>query len=97
MRSQKPIIRIGELLVFSIAIGAANLFFPGNPGFFRSSFNPYLLLAMIVAAYYGKYYGLLSLLISSLIIAFALPFGLNVLQQDTWKQGQPESPFQLHT
>jgi len=84
MRSQKPIIRIGELLVFSIAIGAANLFFRDNPGFFRSSFNPYLLLAMIVAAYYGKYYGLLSLLISSLIIAFALPFGLNVLQPGTW-------------
>ena len=84
MRSQKPIIRIGEILVFSIAIGAVNLFFPDNPGFFRGSFNPYLLLAMIVAAYYGKYYGLLSLSISALIIASALPFTLNRFQPGTW-------------
>ena len=84
MRSQKPIVRIGELLVFSIAIGAANLFFRDNPGFFRGSFNPYLLLALIVAAYYGKYYGLLSLLISSLIITAPLPWALNFFRPGTW-------------
>jgi len=84
MSSQKPIIRIGELLVFSIAIGAVNLFFRDNPGFFSGSFNPYLLLALIVAAYYGKYYGLLSLLISSLIIALALPWALDIFQAGTW-------------
>jgi GGDEF domain-containing protein len=84
MRSQRPIIRIGELLIFSIAIGAVNLFFRDNPGFFRGSFNPYLLLALIVAAYYGKYYGLLSLLISSVIIALALPWALNIFKPGTW-------------
>jgi len=84
MRSQRPIIRIGELLIFSIAIGAVNLFFRDNPGFFRGSFNPYLLLALIVAAYYGKYYGLLSLLISCLIIALALPWALNIFKPGTW-------------
>jgi GGDEF domain-containing protein len=84
MRSQRPIIRIGELLVFSIAIGAVNLFFRDNPGFFRGSFNPYLLLALIVAAYYGKYYGLLSLLISSVIIALALPWALNFFEPGAW-------------
>lgn len=84
MRSQKPIIRIGELFVFSIAIGAVNLFFRDNPGFFRGSFNPHLLLALIVAAYYGKYYGILSLLISSLIIAFPLPRALDFYQPGTW-------------
>ncbi len=80
MRSQKPITRIGELLLFPIAIGAVNLFFRDNPGFFRGSFNPYLLVALIVAAYYGKYYGLLSLLLSSLIIALPLPFVLRIFQ-----------------
>jgi diguanylate cyclase (GGDEF)-like protein len=84
MRSQKPIIRIGEILLFSIAIGAVNLFFRDNPGFFRGSFNPYLLLALIVAAYYGKYYGLLSLLFSSVIIAAPLPWALNYIQPGTW-------------
>jgi GGDEF domain-containing protein len=84
MRSQKPIIRIGELLVFSSAIGAVNLFFRDNPGFFRGSFNPYLLLALIVAAYYGKYYGLISLLLSSLIIAFPLPWAFNIFRPGTW-------------
>ena len=84
MRSQRPIIRIGELLVFSIAIGAVNLFFRDNPGFFRGSFNPYLLLALVVAAYYGKYYGLLSLLISSVIIALALPWALDIFKPGAW-------------
>ncbi len=84
MRSQKPIKRIGELLLFSIAIGAVNLFFRDNPGFFRGSFNPYLLLALVVAAYYGKYYGLLSLLFSSLIIALPLPFVIDFFQSGTW-------------
>jgi diguanylate cyclase (GGDEF)-like protein len=84
MRSQNPITRIGELLLFSIAIGAVNLFFRDNPGFFRGSFNPYLLLALIVAAYYGKYYGLLSLLLSSLIIALPLPLVTDLFQPGTW-------------
>ncbi|MBN2554069.1 MAG: diguanylate cyclase [Spirochaetales bacterium] len=84
MKSQKPITRIGELFLFSIAIGAANCFFRDNPGFFRGSFNPYLLLALVVAAYYGKYYGILSLLISSLIIALPLPLALEQLKPGTW-------------
>ena len=84
MTSQKPIIRIGELLVFSVAIGAVNLFFRENPGFFHGSFNPYLLLALIVAAYYGKYYGLLSLLFSSVIIAGPLPWALNFFRPGSW-------------
>ena len=84
MRSHKPIIRIGEILVFPIAIGAVNLLFRDNPGFFRSSFNPYLLLALIVAAYYGKYYGLLSLVFSALIIAFPLPWALDFFERGTW-------------
>ncbi|UCF96782.1 MAG: diguanylate cyclase [Spirochaetaceae bacterium] len=84
MRSQKPIIRIGELLLFSVAIGAVNLFFRENPGFFRGSFNPFLLLALIVAAYYGKYYGLLSLLFSAVVIALPIPLAINLFQPGTW-------------
>jgi len=83
MRSQKPITRIGELLLFPIAIGAVNLFFSDNPGFFRGSFNPYLLLVLIVAVYYGKNYGLLTLLFSSLIIALPLPFVIDLFQPGT--------------
>jgi diguanylate cyclase (GGDEF)-like protein len=84
MRSQKSIIRIGELLLFSLVIGAVNLFFRENPGFFRGSFNPYLLLALIVAVYYGKYYGLLSQLFSSVVIALFLPLAMNLIQPGTW-------------
>jgi diguanylate cyclase (GGDEF)-like protein len=86
MSSQKPITRIGELLLFPIAIGAVNLFFRDNPGFFGASFNPYLLLALIVAAYYGKYYGLLSLLFSSLVIALPLPFLIDLFRPGTWNR-----------
>jgi len=84
MRSHKPIIRIGELLLFSIGIAAVNVFFRHNPGFFRGPFNPYLLLALIVAAYYGKYYGFASLLFSAVIIAAPLPAALNLLEPGTW-------------
>ena len=84
MRSERPTRRIGELLLFSTAIGAVNVFFRDNPGFFRGSFNPYLLLAMIAAVYYGKYYGLASLLISALIVALPLPAALELLGAGTW-------------
>ena len=50
MRAEKSTRRIGELLLFSTAIGVVNVFFRRNPGFFAGSFNPYLLLALITAA-----------------------------------------------
>ncbi len=54
-KSASPIVRSGELFLFSLIIAAINLLFRQNPGFFKGSFNPYLALALIVAAYYGKY------------------------------------------
>ena len=86
MRSERPIRRIGELLLFSTAIGAVNVFFRDNPGFFRGSFNPYLLLALIASVYYGKYYGLASLLISSVIVALPLPAVLELFEPGRWGQ-----------
>ncbi|MBN1838111.1 MAG: hypothetical protein JW820_19795, partial [Spirochaetales bacterium] len=84
MNTERPTRRIGELLLFSTAIGAVNVFFRDNPGFFRGSFNPYLLLALISAVYYGKYYGLASLLISAAVIAFPLPAVLQLFDPGTW-------------
>jgi GGDEF domain-containing protein len=84
MRAEKSTRRIGELLLFSTAIGVVNVFFRRNPGFFAGSFNPYLLLALITAAYYGKYYGLVSLGLSALVIALPLPAILELFDPGTW-------------
>ena len=84
MRSGRPIKRIGELLLFSTAIGIVNVFFRDNPGFFFGSFNPYLLLALIAAAYYGKYYGFASLVASMFVVALPLPAVLELFEPGTW-------------
>jgi GGDEF domain-containing protein len=53
--------KIPELLLFSLILGGINLLFPLDIGFLGIPFNPYLLLAFVFAAYYGKYLGYLSL------------------------------------
>ncbi len=67
-------LRIGlEILVFTLAVMLVNLQFPGNPGFLTSAYNPYTLLVLVIAAYYGVYAGFLALFLSVLVIAFPLP------------------------
>jgi GGDEF domain-containing protein len=78
-KNSDPFARAGELLAFSIAIGIVNIFVPGNPGFLSGFFNPYVTLALIVAAYYGKYYGFLSLGLSALIVGLGLPAAESLL------------------
>jgi GGDEF domain-containing protein len=73
MRIHKPVLKIGEIAFFSLLIGALNLIFVENPGFFHGFFNPYLALALVVSLLYGKSFGFLSLACSTLIIGVALP------------------------
>jgi len=63
-----PARHAAELLAFSIAVGVVNWFFPGNPGFLRGFFNPYVTLSLLIAVSYGKYYGFLSLGFSALVV-----------------------------
>jgi GGDEF domain-containing protein len=71
-------------VLFSGVIAAVNLLFPSVPGFFGAPVNPYLLLALVVAAYYGKYYALLSLGTSSLLVCLPLPLALQRLHPASW-------------
>ncbi len=77
--------RIGEVALFSLAVGAVNMLFPRDPGFFAGVFNPYLFLALLVAAYYGKYYGLASLALSCLVVALPLPAVLQLRRPEIWQ------------
>ncbi|MBA7613230.1 hypothetical protein ES703_20475 [subsurface metagenome] len=79
MRFSKLIKRTGELLLISFFLGAINIIFPYNPGFFKGFFNPYLFLALIIAVYYGKYYGFMSLIISCFVIVLPLPLALELI------------------
>jgi GGDEF domain-containing protein len=62
-----------EVLVFVLALGVINWFFPENPGFLRGAFNPYIALSLLIAVSMGKYYGFLSLGSSAIIVALVLP------------------------
>jgi len=79
IKNTEPLARAGELFGFSFVIGVVNVFLPGNPGFLSGFFNPYVALALFVAAYYGKYYGFLSLGLSALIVGLGLPAAENLL------------------
>jgi GGDEF domain-containing protein len=81
------LIRIGELLAFSLIIGGINLFFHTNPGFLEGVVNPYLILPLVVAAYYGKYYGFLSLLFTVIVVALPLPFAIKLIHPESWDPG----------
>ena len=80
MKTQKPWQIVAELGLFSLVIGAANIFSPLNPGFLKGYFNPYLLLSFVVAAYYGKYHGFVSLGTSIFVIIVPLPFVLELVK-----------------
>jgi len=73
MHIHKPVLKIGEVAFFSLLIGALNLIFMDNPGFFQGFFNPYPALALVVSLLYGKSYGFLSLACSTAVIALLLP------------------------
>jgi len=79
----RTILRACEVAFFSLFLAALNCLFPGDPGFLKSAFNPYLILAIILSPYYGKYYGFLSLFLSAFLWIFPLPVALSWLQPAT--------------
>ncbi len=83
-RKYSSLIRSGELLLFSIIIGGINLFFHLDPGFLEGYFNPYLILPLVAAAYYGKYYGFLSLFFSLFVVMLPLPLILKLAHPESW-------------
>ena len=64
----KIVRKIVELFSISLTIFLINLFFPEDPGFFKTGINPYFLTASLISAYYGRNYGYLNLGISLLFI-----------------------------
>ena len=90
VRKDSILAKAGEILAFPLAIGAANYFYPQNPGFFGGFFNPYLTLSLFLSVYYGKYYGFLSLGFSCLVVALGLPTAASVISG-----GALAIPFEL--
>ncbi len=74
MKRKKPLVILGELSVFLVILGLINFILDFNdPGFFKLSFNPYLILALIAAVMYGKYYGFFALSVSLILITIPIP------------------------
>jgi GGDEF domain-containing protein len=73
-----PARQSAEILAFSIAVGVVNWFFPGDPGFLKGFFNPYVTLSLLIAVSHGKYYGFLSLAFSAVVAGAALPVALSI-------------------
>jgi polysaccharide biosynthesis protein PelD len=78
----KKIRKIVELLFLSIVIYGINTLFPEDPGFLKTSMNPYFLSAILTSSYYGRNYGYLSLFFSFVLIS--LPFKTDLLLIDYW-------------
>lgn len=83
VRKDSTLGKIGEILAFSLVLGAVNYFFPDNPGFLEGFFNPYLVLSLFIAVYHGKYYGFLSLAFSAVVIALGLPAAVGLIARGT--------------
>jgi GGDEF domain-containing protein len=77
-RDTTPPAHAAEVLAFALAIGVVNWFFPGDPGFLRGVFNPYIALSFLIAVSHGKYYGFLALGYSALIVAVGLPLSASI-------------------
>ncbi len=71
--------KIAELFFLSLTLFIVNLYFPENPGFFKSSLNPYFLIAALISAYYGRNYGYLSLGFSLVFILIPINPDFNII------------------
>jgi GGDEF domain-containing protein len=82
---EKTVLRkLLEIFILILVLYLANLFvFPGNPGYFNGSFNPYSALALLAAAYYGKFYGFLTFILSMTVAMIPLNRDLDLLSY--WK------------
>ncbi len=75
--------KVLELFFISFFLFLVNFLFPENPGYFRWELNPYIITAIIIAAYYGRNFGYLSLVFSILFIVIPVNTGLPLF--DYWK------------
>jgi len=67
-----------ELLFISLVFFLINLLFPEDPGFLKTSINPYLIAVILVSAYYGRIYGYLSLSFSLVFILIPINTELSI-------------------
>jgi len=67
-----------ELLFISLVFFLINLLFPEDPGFLKTSINPYLIAVILVSAYYGRIYGYLSLFFSLVFILIPINTQLSI-------------------
>ena len=65
MRTFRKVI---ELFFISFSFFLINLIFPDDPGFLKTSINPYTMAAILTSAYYGRNYGYLSFGFSVLFV-----------------------------
>ncbi len=55
----------GEIVLTIVVVSLINyLYYPGNPGFFSNSFNPFFIIILFFASFYGKISGIFSLFLS---------------------------------
>lgn len=89
--------KIAELFIISLSLYLINIFFPDNPGFFKSSLNPYFLTAALVSAFYGRNYGYLSLGFSFIFILIPITpdFIVPVYWKDLWDTASIQIPVIL--
>ncbi len=87
MERRSRIRLLTELAVLALAVGAINLLFPGSPGFLLSPVNPYLIVSLVVAAYYGRYPGFFVLSCILIVILGPLPPLLAVLYPEIQDAG----------
>ncbi len=60
----------GEIFVAAAIIAVINFYFyPSDPGFFDSRYNPYFILILFISSFYGKFSGILTFIVSALGIA----------------------------
>ena len=59
----------GEIFIAVIAIGLINnIYYPEDPGFFDTHFNPYFIIIIFFSYFYGKLSGIITLFISIICI-----------------------------
>jgi polysaccharide biosynthesis protein PelD len=81
-----------ELLLVAVLIGAANVLAGADAGFLSSVANPYVLLALVAAAAYGKYWGFAVTAMSAAVAAFPVPLVAGLLGR---RLALPEDPASL--
>jgi GGDEF domain-containing protein len=75
-----PARNAAAVFAFVLSIGVVNWFFPGDPGFLRGFFNPYVALSFLIAVSQGKYYGFLAMGLSMVVVGVCLPVASSIAE-----------------